>query len=147
MASLNKVCIIGNLGKDPEIRSIGGDKEVANLTVACSESWKDKTTGERKEKTEWVRVVIFSEGLVKVAKNYLKKGSKLYLEGQLQTRKWTNSLGAEQYSTEVVLQGYNATLIMLDGKRDAAPEASSTMLDEVQKHFPGAVVAEEEIPF
>ncbi len=146
MASLNKVCIIGNLGKDPEIRSTQDGREIANMTIACSESWKTKD-GERKEKTEWIRVVIFSEGLVKVAKGYLKKGSKLYLEGQLQTRKWTDKDGFEKYSTEVVLQGYNATLIMLDGKKsDSAPE-SNTVLDEVQKHFPGASMIDDEIPF
>ena len=100
--SLNRVCLIGNLGKDPEIRSTQAGKEIANLTVATSESWKDRSTGERKEKTEWHRVVIFSEGLAEVAKNFLGKGSKVYLEGQLQTRKWTDNQGQEKYSTEVV---------------------------------------------
>src|SRR3954469_13870388 len=114
--SVNKVILVGNLGKDPEIRSTQDGREIANLTVATSESWKDRNTGERKEKTEWHRVVIFSEGLVNIAKNYLKKGAKVYLEGALQTRKWTDKDGAEKYSTEVVLQNFNGTLVMLDSK-------------------------------
>lgn len=116
MASVNKVTLLGNLGRDPEIRTTQDGREIANLTIATSESWKDKATGERKEKTEWHRVVIFSEGLVKVAKSYLKKGSKVYLEGALQTRKWTDQSGVEKYTTEIVLQGFNAALVMLDGK-------------------------------
>lgn len=116
--SVNKVILVGNLGADPEVRSTQDGREIANLRIATSESWKDRNTGERKEKTEWHRVVIFSEPLVNVAKNYLRKGSKLYIEGQLQTRKWTDQSGQEKYSTEVVLQGYNATLTMLDGKRE-----------------------------
>lgn len=114
--SINKVILVGNLGRDPEIRAMQDGREVANLALATSESWKDKNTGERKEKTEWHRVAIFNEGLVKVAKNYLSKGSKVYIEGQLQTRKWTNKEGQEQYTTEVVLQGYNGNLTMLDSK-------------------------------
>lgn len=116
--SVNKVILVGNLGADPEVRSTQDGREIANLRLATSESWKDRNTGERKEKTEWHRVVIFSEPLVNVAKNYLRKGSKLYIEGQLQTRKWTDQSGQEKYSTEVVLQGYNATLTMLDSKRE-----------------------------
>ncbi len=116
--SINKVTLIGNLGKDPEIRAMQSGSEICNLTIATSESWKDKATGERKEKTEWHRVVIFNEGIVRVAKEYLKKGSKVYIEGQLQTRKWTNKEGQEQYSTEVVLQNFNANLTMLDSPRD-----------------------------
>ncbi|NBO18198.1 MAG: single-stranded DNA-binding protein [Proteobacteria bacterium] len=115
--SVNKVILIGNLGKDPEIRSTQDGREIANLTVATSESWKDRSTGERKEKTEWHRVAIFSEGLVSIAKNYLKKGSKVYVEGQLQTRKWTDQSGQEKYSTEVVLQNFGGTLTMLDGPK------------------------------
>lgn len=114
--SVNKVILIGNLGRDPEIRSTQDGREIANLAVATSESWKDRNTGERKEKTEWHRVVVFNEGLVNVIKNYLKKGAKVYLEGQLQTRKWTDKDGQEKYSTEVVLQGFNGVLTMLDGK-------------------------------
>lgn len=114
--SVNKVILVGNLGRDPEIRSTQDGREIANLAIATSESWRDKATGERKERTEWHRVVIFSEGLVNIAKNYLKKGAKLYLEGALQTRKWVDQTGAERYSTEIVLQGFNATLTMLDGR-------------------------------
>ncbi|MEK6746972.1 MAG: single-stranded DNA-binding protein [Pseudomonadota bacterium] len=114
--SVNKVILIGNLGRDPEIRSTQDGREIANLAIATSESWKDRNTGERKEKTEWHRVVIFSEGLVNVVKNYLKKGAKVYIEGQLQTRKWTDKDGHEKYSTEVVLQGFSSVLTMLDGK-------------------------------
>ena len=122
--SINKVILVGNLGKDPEVRALQNGSEVCNLTVATSESWKDKATGERKEKTEWHRVVIFNEPLVRVAKEYLRKGSKVYLEGQLQTRKWTNKEGQDQYSTEVVLQGYNGNLTMLDSpNRDRGASA------------------------
>lgn len=114
--SINKVIIVGNLGRDPEIRATQDGREIANLAIATSESWKDRNTGERKEKTEWHRVAIFNEGLVNVCKNYLKKGSKVYLEGQLQTRKWTDKDGQEKYTTEVVLQGYNGNLTMLDSR-------------------------------
>src|ERR1700730_5674072 len=112
--SVKKVILIGNLGADPEIRRTQDGRPVANLRLATSESWKDKTTGERKEKTEWHRVVIFNEGLCKIAEQYLKKGSKVYLEGALQTRKWQDQSGQERYSTEVVLQGFNSQLTMLD---------------------------------
>ena len=114
--SVNKVILIGNLGKDPEIRRTQDGRPIANLSVATSESWRDKATGERKERTEWHRVVIFNEGLCRIAEQYLKKGAKVYLEGQLQTRKWTDKDGIEKYSTEVVLQGFNSQLTMLDGK-------------------------------
>ncbi|MGV7217607.1 single-stranded DNA-binding protein [Bradyrhizobium sp. UFLA05-112] len=114
--SINKVILVGNLGKDPEIRRTQDGRPIANLSVATSETWRDKATGERKEKTEWHRVVIFNEGLAKVAEQYLKKGAKVYVEGALQTRKWTDQSGAEKYSTEVVLQGFNSNLTMLDGR-------------------------------
>jgi len=114
--SVNKVILVGNLGKDPEIRRTQDGRPIANLSVATSDTWRDKATGERKEKTEWHRVVIFSEGLAKIAEQYLKKGAKVYVEGQLQTRKWTDQSGVEKYSTEVVLQGFNAVLTMLDGR-------------------------------
>ncbi|MCP3370729.1 single-stranded DNA-binding protein [Bradyrhizobium cajani] len=114
--SVNKVILVGNLGKDPEIRRTQDGRPIANLSVATSETWRDKATGERKEKTEWHRVVIFNEGLAKVAEQYLKKGAKVYVEGALQTRKWTDQSGVEKYSTEVVLQGFNSTLTMLDGR-------------------------------
>ena len=116
--SVNKVILVGNLGADPEIRRMQDGRPVANLRIATSESWRDKTTGERKEKTEWHRVVIFNEGLCKVVEQYVKKGSKVYLEGQLQTRKYTDKDGVEKYSTEVVLQGFNSQLTMLDSRRD-----------------------------
>ena len=114
--SVNKVILIGNLGADPEIRRTQDGRPIANLRIATSESWRDKATGERKEKTEWHRVVIFNEGLCKVAEQYLKKGSKIYIEGQLQTRKWQDQSGQDKYSTEVVLQGFNSVLTMLDGR-------------------------------
>ena len=113
--SVNKVILIGNLGKDPEIRTMQNGGKVANLSLATSESWKDKSTGERKEKTEWHRVVIFGN-LADIAERYLKKGSKVYVSGSLQTRKWTDQSGTEKYTTEVVLQGYGGELTMLDGK-------------------------------
>ncbi|MBA4210788.1 MAG: single-stranded DNA-binding protein [Parvibaculum sp.] len=114
--SVNKVILVGNLGADPEIRRTQDGRPIANLRIATSESWRDKNTGERKEKTEWHRVVVFNEGLCKVIEQYVKKGSKVYIEGALQTRKWTDQSGQERYSTEVVLQGFNSTLTMLDGR-------------------------------
>ncbi|MCB1412493.1 MAG: single-stranded DNA-binding protein [Xanthobacteraceae bacterium] len=114
--SINKVILIGNLGADPEIKRTQDGRPIANLRIATSESWRDKATGERKEKTEWHRVVIFNEGLCRIAEQYLRKGAKVYIEGQLQTRKWTDQSGAERYSTEVVLQGFNSQLTMLDGR-------------------------------
>jgi len=116
--SVNKVILVGNLGADPEIRRTQDGRPIANLSVATSESWRDKNSGERREKTEWHRVVIFNEGLCKIAENYLKKGSKVYIEGQLQTRKWTDQSGQDKYSTEVVLQGFNGNLTMLDGRNE-----------------------------
>lgn len=114
--SVNKVILIGNLGADPDIKRTQDGRPIANLSIATSESWRDKNSGERREKTEWHRVVIFNEGLCKIAENYLKKGAKVYIEGQLQTRKWTDQSGVDKYSTEVVLQGFNGNLTMLDGR-------------------------------
>lgn len=114
--SVNKVILVGNLGRDPEVRSLNDGSPVVNLSLATSESWRDKATGERREKTEWHRIVIFNENLAKVAQNYLKKGSKIYIEGQLQTRKWQDQSGQDKYSTEVVLQRYRGELTMLDSK-------------------------------
>jgi single-strand DNA-binding protein len=114
--SVNKVILVGNLGRDPEVRRMNSGDPVVNLSVATSEQWRDKNTGERREKTEWHRVVIFNDQLAKVAENYLKKGMKVYIEGQLQTRKWTDQNGQEKYSTEVVLQKFRGELQMLDGK-------------------------------
>jgi len=118
--SVNKVILIGNLGKDPEVRRLNSGDPVVNLRIATTESWRDKQSGERKEKTEWHNVVIFNEGIAKVAEQYLKKGSSVYIEGQLQTRKWTDQSGAEKYTTEVVLQKYRGELTMLGGKGEGA---------------------------
>jgi single-strand DNA-binding protein len=114
--SVNKVILVGNLGKDPEIRAMQNGGRVANLSIATSENWKDKNSGERKEKTEWHRVVIFNENLVKVAEQYLKKGAKVYIEGQIETRKWTDQSGQEKYTTEVVVPRFRGELTMLDGR-------------------------------
>jgi single-strand DNA-binding protein len=120
--SVNKVVLIGNLGRDPEVRRLTSGDPVVNLSIATSESWRDKASGERKEKTEWHRVVIFNENLAKVAEQYLKKGAKVYLEGQLQTRKYTDKDGAEKYSTEIVLQKFRGELVMLDGRSEGGAE-------------------------
>jgi len=116
--SVNKVILVGNLGADPEIRRTQDGRPIANMSIATSESWRDKNSGERREKTEWHRVVCFNEGLCKVIESYVKKGSKVYIEGQLQTRKWQDQNGQDKYSTEVVLQGFNGNLTMLDGRGD-----------------------------
>ena len=123
--SVNKVILVGNLGADPEIRSLGFGDRVANLRVATSETWRDKSSGERKEKTEWHRVVIFNENLVKVAESYLRKGSKVYIEGSIQTRKWADQSGVEKFSTEVVLQKFRGELTMLDGRSGDAEQGES----------------------
>src|SRR6185369_16701051 len=120
--SVNKVILIGNLGRDPEIRNLQDGSRVANLSVATSESWRDKASGERRERTEWHRVVIFNDRLVDVVERFLKKGSKIYVEGQLQTRKWTDQSGQEKYTTEVVLQRFRGELTMLDGRGGGAGE-------------------------
>ena len=112
--SVNKVILVGNLGRDPEIRFTQAGKKIANFSIATSEQWRDRQSGERRERTEWHQVAIFSDGLVRVAQNYLKKGSKVYIEGKLQTRKWQDQSGNDRYSTEVVLQGFDGTLVMLD---------------------------------
>ena len=114
--SINKVILVGNVGQDPEIRVTQDGREIANFSLATTESWKDKSSGEKKERTEWHRVAIFSQGLVGIAKSYIKKGSKIYIEGCLQTRKWTDNNGVEKYSTEIVLQNYNSTLQILDSR-------------------------------
>jgi single-strand DNA-binding protein len=120
--SVNKCILIGNLGADPEIRRTQDGKPIANLRIATSETWRDKATGERKEKTEWHRVVVFSEGICKIVEQYVKKGAKLYIEGSLQTRKWTDKDNIERYSTEVVLNGFNAVLTMLDSSNSGERE-------------------------
>ena len=141
--SVNKVILVGNLGKDPEVRRMTSGDPVVNLSLATSESWKDKASGERKEKTEWHRVVIFNKNLAEVAEKYLRKGSKVYVEGQLQTRKWTDKDGAEKYSTEVVLQNFRGELTMLDGKNDgggrsggAGEAPASFQRDEMDDEIP-----------
>lgn len=123
--SVNKVILIGRLGADPEIRHTQAGKSIANLRVATSETWKDRSTGERKERTEWHTVVIFNEGLAGIAERYLRKGSQVYLEGSLQTRKWQDKNGNDRYSTEVVLQGFNSTLAMLDAPQDRQDDSPS----------------------
>src|SRR5271154_1078992 len=120
--SVNKVILVGNLGRDPEIRTLNSGDRVANITVATSETWRDKQSGERKEKTEWHRVVIFNDNLVKVAESYLKKGAKVYLEGALQTRKYADNTGVEKFSTEIVLQKFRGELTMLDGRAGGGDE-------------------------
>ena len=122
--SVNKVILVGNLGADPEIRSLGSGDRVANLRIATSETWRDRNSGERKEKTEWHRVVIFNDNLVKVAEQYLRKGSTVYIEGAIQTRKWTDNTGVEKYSTEIVLQKFRGELTMLGGRGDSAGASS-----------------------
>lgn len=125
MASVNKVILVGNLGKDPEVRSMQSGDRVASFPIATSERWKDKATGERKEKTEWHKVTIFDERLVEIAEKYLRKGSKVYLEGQLQTRKWTDQNGQERYTTEIVLQRFRGDLTLLDAKPDSPDSEAS----------------------
>ena len=132
--SLNKVQLIGRLGADPEVKQMVNGKNVARLSIATSQSWKDKTSGERKEKTEWHRVVIFNEGLVNVVQQYLKKGANVYVKGQLRTRKWKDeSTGQDKYSTEIVLQGYNSSLTMLDGRNK---NESSNLVSDNKSSLP-----------
>ena len=152
--SLNKVQLIGRLGADPDIKQMVNGKNVARLSIATSQSWKDKSSGERKEKTEWHRVVIFNEGLVNVVQQYLKKGANVYIEGQLSTRKWKDeSSGQDKYSTEIVLQGYNSSLTMLDSRNNSKNE-SSNLVTENKSALPSdnnlsqkAEDLDDEIPF
>lgn len=133
--SVNKVILVGNLGKDPEVRSMQSGDRVASFPVATSERWKDKASGERKEKTEWHKVAIFDERLVDIAEKYLRKGSKVYLEGQLQTRKWTDQSGQERYTTEVVLQRFRGDLTLLDAKSDGASEGQDYERSAIPNEF------------
>lgn len=144
--SVNKVIIIGNVGKDPEIRSTQDGREIASLTIATSDNWKEKNTGERKEKTEWHKVLVFSSGLVGVIKQYVKKGSKVYIEGALQTRKWQDQSGADRYTTEVVLQAYGGTLTLLDS-RGSSDNASSAPQEQPQADYGANDELDSEIPF
>ncbi|MGH7014002.1 MAG: single-stranded DNA-binding protein [Stellaceae bacterium] len=154
--SVNKVILIGNLGRDPDIRSTNDGTRVANMSVATSESWRDKATGERKERTEWHRVVVFNDRLVEIIEKYLKKGSKVYLEGALQTRKWTDQSGQEKYTTEVVLQKFRGELTMLDGARsgegggafaDAADAAAPAAAGRSRSKAAASSELDDEIPF
>jgi single-strand DNA-binding protein len=155
MASVNKVVLLGNLGRDPEIRSTQAGTRIASLSLATSESWRDKATGERKERTEWHRVVIFNEKLVEITEKYLRKGAKVYLEGALQTRKWTDNSGQERYTTEVVLQRYRGEIVMLDtrngrGAGDDAPTddyAPSDGAAAPSERRPPVQDLDDEIPF
>ena len=143
--SLNKVTLIGNVGRDPEIRMTSDGKEIATISLATSDSWRDKITGERKEKTEWHRVVVFNDGLVGIIKNYIKKGTRLYVEGSLQTRKWQDATGIEKYATEVVLQNYGANLILLDSKNQSE-HSSNTESNNSDMNFDHNEL-DDEIPF
>ena len=149
--SLNKVLLIGRLGNDPEIKQMTNGKSVARLSVATSETWKDKNSGERKEKTEWHRVVIFNEGLVGVVQQYLKKGSQVYIEGQIQTTKYTDSNGQEKYSTQIILQGYNSTLTML-GASNASSKIEDSSMNQDSSSLPSdnnvsSNELDDEVPF
>ena len=149
--SVNKVILVGNLGRDPEMRAMQSGDRVANLSVATSENWRDRQSGERREKTEWHRVVIFDQNLVEIAEKYLKKGSKVYLEGQLQTRKWSDQSGQEKYTTEVVLQRFRSTLTMLDSRTESGGggnfETSSSPSGGGSDGPPAAGDFDDEIPF
>lgn len=148
--SLNRVTLIGNVGKDPDIRSTQDGKEIASFTLATSESWKDKNSGEKRERTEWHKVVIFSQPLIAIIKNYVHKGSKLYVEGALHTRKWSDQSGAERYITEVVIQSYNGTIMMLEGRHNGSKADSfkdPSMLDDKGASNFDIETLDDEIPF
>lgn len=137
--SVNKIILIGNLGKDPDFKTMSNGNEVALFSLATSESWKDRETGERREKTEWHRIVCYSKGLIGIIKQYVKKGSKLYIEGKLQTRKWTDKQGIEKYTTEVIMQGYNCTLQMLNrNSNQSSPNENSSTSEQVKQEFDGS---------
>ena len=148
--SINKVILVGNVGQDPEVRNTQDGREIANFSLATSESWKDKATGEKRDKTEWHRVVIFSQGLVNIVKNYVKKGSKIYIEGSLQTRKWTDPQGVEKFTTEIALQNFNSTLQILDSRdRQSSGDSSYSSGSSNSKSRNDVSVEEndDEIPF
>lgn len=146
MAGVNKVILVGNLGKDPETRRMSSGDPVVNFTIATSESWRDKASGERKEKTEWHRIVIFNKNLAEIAEKYLRKGSKVYIEGALQTRKWTDKDGQEKYTTEVVLQNFRGELQMLDSRGGEGGGGGRVATDEAPRSFERAEL-DDEIPF
>lgn len=143
--SVNKVILVGNLGADPEVRKFQNGGSVCNLRIATSESWKDRNTGERREKTEWHSVAIFSEGLVRIAEQYLRKGSKVYLEGQLETRKWQDQNGNDRYTTEVVLRNFNSSMVMLDAR--GGDRSSANISDENQSRSDKSYELDDDIPF
>ncbi|MDB5716661.1 MAG: single-stranded DNA-binding protein [Sphingomonas bacterium] len=151
--SVNKVILVGNLGRDPESRSFQNGGKVVNLRIATSESWKDKATGERKEKTEWHSVAIFNDNLARIAEQYLRKGSKVYIEGQLQTRKWQDQSGNDKFSTEIVLQGFNGTLTLLDGASGGGGQAQDRSAPAgrpnapQRSHAPAAIDLDDDVPF
>ena len=145
--SVNKVILVGNLGRDPEVRTMQNGGKVANLSVATSESWKDRTSGERREKTEWHRVVVFNENIVRVCENYLRKGSKVYLEGQIETRKWQDQSGQERYTTEIVLRPYRGELTMLDGRSDSSGPAAGGFGGDDRQSAPQVEPLDDDIPF
>ena len=145
--SINKVILVGNVGSDPEIKTTQVGGEIANFSIATSEKWKDKTSGEMKEKTDWTRVVVFSPGLVKIIKEYVNKGSKLYVEGKLQTREYDDAQGNKRYSTEVVLSQYNSHLVLLDSRKDAPIVTNSRGIQANQPTTHESIEIEDEIPF
>ena len=147
MSSVNKVILVGNLGRDPEVKTMSNGSKLCNLSVATSERWKDKNSGETKERTEWSRVVVFDDRLVEVAEKYLHKGSKVYLEGQLQTRKWQDQSGADRYSTEVVLQRFRSALVMLDSREDDGGQREGSGAPQGGGYDPGSADLDDEIPF
>ena len=145
--SLNKVMLIGNLGNDPEVRSTQDGRSLCTFSIATTESWKDKNSGERRDKTEWHRIVIFNEGLVRIAEQYLKKGSKVFLEGQLQTRKWEDKDGIEKYTTEVVLQGFNSTFKMLDNRNSGSVDNNFSQDNAISDSSNFDSEIDDDIPF
>ena len=145
--SVNKVILVGNLGKDPEIRTLNNGDRVANLSLATSETWRDKASGERKEKTEWHRVVIFNDNLVKVIESYVQKGSSIYIEGSLQTRKWTDQSGVEKYATEIVLQKFRGELTLLGGKPDQSMQRQDDVSPRREQRETFRAELDDEIPF
>ena len=150
MSSLNKVIIIGNLGRDPEVRTFQNGGKVVNLRIATSEKWRDKDSGEQRERTEWHSVAIFADGIAKVAEQYLRKGSKVYLEGQLETRKWQDQSGQDRYSTEIVLRPYKGELVMLDGKPSGGEQRQPSYTEHDAPQRPmsqGSALDDDEIPF
>ena len=154
VGSINKVILVGNLGADPKVSNTAGGSKIVNLTIATSDSWTDKNSGERKERTEWHRVVIFNSALANIAERYLRKGSKVYLEGQLQTRKWEDNNGQERYTTEIILQNYSGSLVLLDGKGDGmggdnsvfTPAGGASGWDSTPSAAPAADL-DDDIPF